>query len=232
MTIQISGKSYNQGFKGFILTKKQILFLLQVHQFLPRPLGPKNDPSDVYLHGRNNLLSDSTSKEKSHIVFIWLYEEHTKRKLIIRMFRDKGNYYLHFRLLGFQHCQNSELLFSGWWWSKFKSYRLHPLSHTPPQKKNILGKVSVHVFRWKNGKTPIQLGLKIRVILSHWTSDREELCQDQFSMCSPPFHLRVETDPVPKKLYFFLEYEKIDKFRILVILKVIYCNWEPSRIDG
>jgi len=43
-------------------------------------------------------------------------------------------------------------------------------------------------------------------------------------MCSPPFHLRVGTDPVPKKLYFFLEYEKIDKFRILAILKVIYCN--------
>ena len=59
-------------------------------------------------------------------------------------------------------------------------------------------------------------------------NEKSSNCQDQFGMCSPPFHLRMETDPVPKKLYFFLEYEKIDKFRILGILKVIY----SSRIDG
>jgi len=63
-------KSYNQGFIQFILTKRQILFLLQVLQFLPRLLGPKNNPSDVHLHGQSNSLSDSTSEEKSHIVFI------------------------------------------------------------------------------------------------------------------------------------------------------------------
>lgn len=104
MTIQISRKSYNQGFTGFILTKKQILFLLQVLQFLPLFLGPKNDPSDVHLHGQNNFLSDSTSEEKSHIVFDFS-RSRVQRKLIIRMFCDKGNYYLHFRLLHFQQCQ-------------------------------------------------------------------------------------------------------------------------------
>jgi hypothetical protein len=80
MTIQISRKSYNQGFMGFILTKKQILFLLQLLHFLPRLLGPKNDSCDVHLHGQNNFLSDSTSEEKWHIVFIWLYQEHTQEE--------------------------------------------------------------------------------------------------------------------------------------------------------
>jgi hypothetical protein len=55
-------------------------------------------------------------------------------------------------------------------------------------------------------------------------TDNSSNCQDQISKCSPPFHLRVETDPVPKMSYFFLEYEKMDKFRILVTLNVIYCN--------
>lgn len=77
MPTQILWKSYNQGFTGFILTKKQILFLLQVLQFLLRLLGPKNNPSDVHRHGQNNLLSDSTSEEKSHIVFLWFYQKHT-----------------------------------------------------------------------------------------------------------------------------------------------------------
>jgi len=55
-------------------------------------------------------------------------------------------------------------------------------------------------------------------------TEKSSKCQDQFGKCSPPFHLRVEKHPVPKKLYFFLEYEKMEKFRIHVILKVIYCN--------
>lgn len=231
MTIQSSRKSYNQGFTGFILTKKQILFLIQVLHFLPWRLGPKNDPSDVHLHGQNNFLSDSTSEEKPHTQclfdFIWCI---LQKKLIIRMFCDKGNYYLHFRLLRFQQCQN--------WCSRGGSDQNSSLIDSIhclilKKRKQHFGKSICSCLQmngWHNTYSAMSEKKSYSQPLNrHW----EELqLSGPIRKCSPTFHLGVGTDLVPKKVYFFLKYEKMDKFKILVILKVIYCNWEPSRNDG